>query len=227
MTESELHYPVVTYLEKQGYAVSCEVNDCDIVARKHDELLIIELKTRLSVALLIQAVKRKEITPSVYICIPVPEGKRSLSNLGNIKHLLRNLEIGLITVTFLKTKIRTEVLLHPKPYKQRMSRKHRLAILREIDGRYAELNRAGSPAAREKINAYKQQSLKIALLLAKHGPLAPKQLRSMGTGEKTGRILADNLYGWFDRVERGVYSLNPAGEQSLHHYQHVIQQLFE
>ena len=39
MKETELDKPVRSWLEKQGYIVSCEVKNCDIVARKDDELL--------------------------------------------------------------------------------------------------------------------------------------------------------------------------------------------
>jgi hypothetical protein len=30
-----------------------------------------------------------------------------------------------------------------------------------------------------------------------------------------GRIVRDNVYGWFKRVERGVYALTPRGTDSL------------
>jgi len=32
---------------------------------------------------------------------------------------------------------------------------------------------------------------------------------------RAGAILGDDHYGWFERVERGVYALTPAGRQGL------------
>ena len=33
-----------------------------------------------------------------------------------------------------------------------------------------------------------------------------------------GRILRDDVYGWFERVERGVYTLTPAGRRGIGEY---------
>lgn len=216
---------MVTYLEHQGYSVSCEVNNCDIVAVKDDELIIIELKKNISVSLLIQAVDRKEMTDSVYIAVPVPENKTRLPRLGGVKRLLRRLEIGLITVTFMKTKTKVEVILHPGEYSHKKANKKRKAIIREIDGRYAELNIAGSPSTVEKLNSYRQSALYIAHSLKTHGPRSPKELREIGTGTKTQRILSDNVYGWFDRVSRGVYAVNDSGVQSLDRYRSALKHI--
>ena len=32
---------------------------------------------------------------------------------------------------------------------------------------------------------------------------------------KAGPILRDNVYGWFERQEKGVYALTPAGQAAL------------
>jgi hypothetical protein len=60
--ETDLYFPLKYYLEKQGYTVNSEVHNCDIVARKNDELVIIELKKHFSVSLLAQVLIRKQIT---------------------------------------------------------------------------------------------------------------------------------------------------------------------
>jgi hypothetical protein len=33
--------------------------------------------------------------------------------------------------------------------------------------------------------------------------------------QQAGPLLRANVYGWFDRVERGVYELSPRGRQAL------------
>ena len=72
MKESQLFPPLKRYLEAQGYTVHGEVKNCDIVARRGEELLVVELKSAISLNLLIQAGERKELSDSVYIAVPVP-----------------------------------------------------------------------------------------------------------------------------------------------------------
>lgn len=225
MNETELFRPIKQYLEGQGYSVHSEVKNCDIAARKGDDLLIIEMKTALSLRLIIQAVKRKELTESVYIAVPVKGNKNFPGSDPGIKLLLRRLEIGLILIRIFNTKKRVEVVFHPGSFSQRKGVKKRAAILREIDGRYAEFNTAGEPSAREKIFAYKQEALLIAAELKRCGPLSPKELRERGYSIKTQAILSKNVYGWFERIERGVYNLHPAGTEALHLYADVLAEL--
>lgn len=227
LKESDLYLPLKEYLEHQGYRVNSEVKNCDITAIREDELIIVELKTNFSVAFLCQIVKRKEVTDSVYAAIPVLPGKNSPPNFKRIKLLLRRLEAGLILVRFLKTKTRVEVVLHPVPYKSRRMHKRKSSIIREINGRYAEFNKAGQSTAEEKITAYKQEAIRIAHHLKETGRATPKQLREIGTGPKTQAILAGNHYGWFDRVSRGVYSLNKWGNEALLQYKEVLEAIKE
>ena len=42
--EIQLYDPVRRLLEKNGYLVKAEVNDCDIVAFKEDKLALVDLK---------------------------------------------------------------------------------------------------------------------------------------------------------------------------------------
>ena len=93
MKETELDEPVRKWLEKQGYSISCEVKNCDIVARKDDELIIVELKTRFSLDLVYQAVNRKNLTDSVYVAVPVLVGKKTISKYKDVKKLLARLEV--------------------------------------------------------------------------------------------------------------------------------------
>jgi hypothetical protein len=198
--------------------VHSEVKNCDIVAKKEGDLIIVELKKQFSVTLLAQAVMRKEVCDSVYVALPVPRDKERPPNLSAAKTILRRLEIGLILVDFKKTKTKIEVLLHPVPFTARRRHRKRRAIIREIDGRFAEFDIAGSPASREKMSAYKQQAIRIAYFLEINGPSSPKKMKELSGTEKAQSILSSNFYGWFDRVERGVYTLNRAGKKSLKRY---------
>ncbi|MDC7232678.1 MAG: DUF2161 family putative PD-(D/E)XK-type phosphodiesterase [Spirochaetales bacterium] len=218
--ESDLYDPLKTYLEHQGYTIGGEVQECDLVAVKGDEMIIIELKTRVSVALLIQAARRKDISDSVYIAVPVPPGKKDLPNARGLRNLLRKLEVGLILVRFMKTKTKVDTVLHPVPYEKRMRPKKQGAILREINGRYGEFNKGGIPSTEERITAYRQEAIRLAVLLKQQGEASPKTLRELSARpEKVQSILAQNVYGWFERVRRGVYTVNDAGLEALKRYE--------
>lgn len=225
MKETELDKPVRHWLEKQGYTVSCEVKNCDIVARKESELVIVELKTRFSLDLVYQAVNRKNLTDSVYVAVPVRQGKKTIPRYKDVKKLLNRLEVGLILVRFLKTKTRVELILHPSEYKPRRAVRRRESIIREIDGRYSEFNKAGSAVADIRISAYKQQALAAAFILREKGKLSPSAVKKLGGGAKTQQVLAGNVYGWFDRVSRGVYELNNAGETALDNHRDVLEDI--
>ncbi len=225
MKEEELFVPLKRWLEGQGYSVHGEVRNCDLVARKGEDLIIIEMKTTMNLTLLTQAVARKEISDSVYIAVPLPPGKKTTPNFRRVKALLRRLEIGCIFVDFLKTRGRVRVELHPLPFSPRSRPGKKRAILREIDGRYAEFNRGGESSRVEKITAYKQEALRTALLLSREGPSSPRNLRQLGASDRVQLILSRNVYGWFERVERGLYKLHPTGVEALHLYREVIQSI--
>ena len=225
MRETDLFEPLKKFFLGQGYGVHSEVRNCDLVARKGDDIIIVELKTGFSLSLVYQAIRRQDAGDSVYVAVPVLPGKSNPPKLSSMKHLLGRLELGLILVRFLKTKTKVEVALHPREPVRRRARRVRRAIIREIDGRYAEFDSAGAPAAGGRMSAYRQESLLIAALLERAGPLSPKKLRDFGTSEKTGRILSANLYGWFDRIDRGVYALNDAGWEALRNYTSEVKEI--
>jgi len=39
------------------------------------------------------------------------------------------------------------------------------------------------------------------------------------------RVMADNHYGWFERVERGIYALSPKGEGAVADYAEVLREI--
>jgi hypothetical protein len=62
------------------------------------------------------------------------------------------------------------------------------------------------------MTAYRQQALACAAML-RTGLTRPAQLRSVVPD--AGQILLRNVYGWFERRQRGVYQLTAAGEAAL------------
>jgi hypothetical protein len=62
------------------------------------------------------------------------------------------------------------------------------------------------------MTAYRQDALACAAAMAA-GPRRPRELREFTP--RAGKILLDNVYGWFERAERGVYGLTDAGRAAL------------
>ncbi len=231
MPETDLYRPVHDYLIEQGYTVRSEVRNCDIVAVRGDELIVIELKQSINIALLAQAVERQKITDSVYVAIPRPSNMRNWqARTRSIQALLKRLEIGLILVraeaptphSAYRAPHSVEVLFHPVPHDRRKQRRAKRAVLTEINGRSRDLNQGGS-CRRKLVTAYRENAIHIACCLADRGPLSPKDIRALGGCEKTTSILYTNVYGWFDRIGKALYSLNPKGRRELSDYDDLVE----
>ncbi|MBD8067358.1 DUF2161 domain-containing phosphodiesterase [Bacillus sp. PS06] len=226
LLEVDLYKPIQRYFAKQGFEVYGEVNDCDLVALKEDELIVVELKKTLNVELLVQGAKRQKLTNQVYIAIP--RGKQNFRSRKwkDICHLLRRLELGLILVSFSGNRARVDIHLHPTTFDQKKSyaqnKYKRNSLIKEVNGRSGDYNIGGS--TRTKImTAYKENCIQIASYLEEFGPLSPKKLRSLGTGEKTLTILTNNYYRWFEKVSRGVYQINDKGKQELKEFSDLVE----
>ncbi|WP_421383739.1 DUF2161 domain-containing phosphodiesterase [Bacillus salacetis] len=218
--ESDLYKPIQKHFVKEGYKVNGEVKDCDLTAVKGEDLIIVELKLNLTVDLLIQATKRQRLTDLVYIAIPRPKNMRS-RRWKDLCHLVRRLELGLITVSVANKIPKLQFIQHPEPFdlvksKSGGSRK-RKALLAEIEGRSADYNIGGSSKTKI-MTAYKESCIMIACCLDEYGQMAPKDLIKLGTGNKTQSILSKNYYRWFERVERGIYRITDKGKKDLKEY---------
>ncbi len=216
--EEDLYRPVRQYLTEQGYAVNGEVADCDVTAVKDGQLIIIELKRSLNLELILQAVKRQKTADGVYVAVPHPGKQIMSSRWRDVCHLLKRLEVGLMVVAFSKKEPQLRIEFHPVEFdrdrSRKASRKKRHALIEEIRERHGDYNTGGS-VRKKLMTAYREKAIHIACCLEKHGPLAPKQLRLMGTDARTGDILRYNHYGWFEKVEKGVYSLASPGREAL------------
>lgn len=230
LQEVDLYKPIQRYFSQECYEVYGEVKDCDMVAVKEDELVIIELKLTLSVDLLIQAAKRQKLTDQVYIAIPKPKVRMRSKQWADKCHLIKRLELGLIVVSFSGNRAKADILIHPTPFNQKKgtarNKMKREAILKEISGRSADFNVGGSN--RTKImTAYKEKCIHIACLLDKMGPLSPKALKDMGAGDKIPSILTNNYYGWFERIKRGTYMITEKGKLEVQEYQDLVKYYLE
>lgn len=77
MRESDLSGPVCEWLRREGYEVYVEVFDVDIVARRGDHLVAVELKMRLNRRLFEQLTHAAWWADEVYGAIPAAGTRRS------------------------------------------------------------------------------------------------------------------------------------------------------
>ncbi len=213
MKESDLFKPIKKYLEANGYTVRAEVKDCDITATKDDELIIIELKLSANITLLIQATDRQRITDSVYIAIPRTSIKNRKRWKG-IRHILRRLELGLLLVDNENPINPIEIVFHPIKFQRKRNSKRKKSILKEVGNRSQNLN-VGGINKKKIVTAYRENAIQIAVYLKEIGATSPKILRELDSGKKTLPILYSNFYGWFQRVDRGIYNITAKGKQEL------------
>ena len=104
-----------------------------------------------------------------------------------------------------------EVLVEPVPWRPRHDAKRRSKIVDEHRRRKGDPTLGGS-TCQPIMTAYRQQALACAAALAQ-APARPRDLKP--TMPDAPKILLSNVYGWFDRVERGIYKLSEAGHLAL------------
>jgi hypothetical protein len=215
--EAALYLPVKKYLERQGYQVKGEVGGCDIVARRDDEPpVIVELKLRFNLALVLQGVDRLALTERIYLAVPraKPQTRRGAlaPDRPEIRKLCRRLGLGLILVGL--TRKTVEILEEPVPYRPRQAKSRALRLVDEFSRRIGDAN-VGGVTGVPLVTAYRQDALRCARALALAGPMRVGTLRTEADVPRAARILQRNVYGWFDRIERGIYRLTPEGDRAL------------
>ncbi len=220
LAEADLYPPIKTMLEKQGYEVKSEIGAVDVMACRGDEKpLIIELKTTFSLTLIHQAIDRLSMSDQVYVAVFYKTGKAFQKALRANKKLCRRLGIGMITV-HPKTKA-VDIHLDPGPYTPRKSKVKTTRLLKEFQQRVGDPN-TGGQTNRGLITSYRQNALKCLVVLCHHGPLKASDVKALTAVDKARHIMSNNHYGWFERVDRGVYALSPAGLKAVTEYKDAI-----
>ena len=209
--ESSLYLPVKRFLEKLGFEVKGEICGCDLVALDRGSptaVVIGELKLTFTLELLLQAVDRFPVCDEIWLAVRMSRRGRGREGDLRVRKLCRLLGLGLVAVT---ASGKVEVLVEPVPWRPRRDAKRRSRIVEE------HRRRRGDPAAggstRQPImTAYRQQALACAAALAQ-APARPRDLKRCSPDAP--KILLNNVYGWFVRVERGVYTLSEGGKAAL------------
>jgi hypothetical protein len=209
--ETSLYPPVKRFLENLGYAAKGEVCGCDIVALRDGEpaaLIVCELKLSFTLELVLQAVERTAACDEVWLAVKASQRGRGRETDSRVKKLCRLCGFGLLSV-FASGHV--EVLVEPVPWKPRNDNKQRSRLVEEHRKRRGDTATGGS-TRRPIMTAYRQQALACAHRLSV-GPAKPRDLKQ--DAPDAPKILLHNVYGWFERVERGVYDISAAGRAAL------------
>ena len=210
--ETDLYPPIKALLEDQGYVVKSEVGAADVVAvRGGEPPVIVELKLGFSLALVHQCVARLGVSDDVYMAVERGVGKRFQKSLKDMTRLCRRLGLGLMTVRLSDGLV--QVHCDPGPYAPRKNAKRQGHLLKEFAARTGDPNDGGQTRV-GLVTAYRQDALRVALYLFEVGASKGADVaRETGVARAT-TMMRDNHYGWFEKVETGVYGLTPTGAEA-------------
>ena len=223
--ETQLYAPAKAYWTARGYEVKAEVGPADLVAMKgEDDIVITELKTGFSLSLFHQAINRQSMTDQVYVCVPKMSGRAGLTAMRRNKMLCRRLGIGLLTVC-LKT---GQVVCHtePGPFTPRKIKARKTKLVSEFQRRHGDPNEGGMTMSGV-MTTYRQGALRCAKVLHDEGACKGSYVAKMAGVEKATSMMAKNHYGWFERIDTGIYGLTPDGAKALQDHADTVKSMIE
>ena len=208
--ETSLYAPVKRFLETLGFDVKGEICGCDLVALRGDEpprVVIGELKLGFNLELVLQAVNRTAACDEIWLAVSV-SARGGRERDPRVRKLCRFLGFGLLGVSATG---RVEVIVEPAAWRPRREGGGRWGVVSEHRRRIGDPVLGGMSKA-PIMTAYRQQALACAASLA-NGPRRPSEIKT--AVPDAPKILLRNVYGWFVRVERGVYALTQEGTAAL------------
>lgn len=211
LREAALYPAVKRFLASRGYEAKGEVGGCDVVGVKPGEpqlVVITELKLGFTLDLVLQGVERLACADEVWLAVPLTRKGRDRD--ARARKLCRLLGFGLLAVEL--SRGRAEVLVEPAPYRPRPNLRRRSVLVAEHGKRRGDPSPGGTGGV-PVMTAYRQEALACAAAVQAGGPQRPRDLKE--ASPRAATIVARNVYGWFRRVERGVYGLTPEGEAAL------------
>ncbi len=209
--ETSLYLPVKRHLESLGFTVKGEIGGCDMVALSGDDppvVVIGELKLSFNLELVLQGVDRAGACDEVWLAAKLSIRGKGRESDARYRNLCRRLGFGMLGVT---DRGGVEVLVAPSTVSPRRNPKKRSRLVSEHQRRKGDPVAGGSTRT-PIMTAYRQQALACAAAMT-GGPRRVRDLKP--ESPDAPKILQHNVYGWFDRVERGVYTLTDAGHAAL------------
>jgi hypothetical protein len=209
--ETSLYPPVKRFLEGLGFVVKGEVGGCDLVALKGNDaplVVIGELKQSFNLELVLQAVDRAAACDEVWLAARLsPRGKGRESDT-RFRNLCRRLGFGMLGVSATGG---VEIIVACSLPMPRRDSRRRSRLVEEHTRRRGDPALGGSSRT-PIMTAYRQQALACAAALEN----GARRLRDLSVAvPEAPKIMRWNVYGWFERTQRGVYALTAAGHQAL------------
>lgn len=214
MKETSLYEPIKAYFLEMGYKVQAEVKNCDIACMLKNELIVIEMKKSFNLKLVYQAIDRQSFADKVFVAIARPKNFKKKEVSYMIK-ILKALDIGLITVALDSPLKKVEIILSPKDLALKPRSRRKKAVLNELEKRNLDINKGGSTKKDKVLTAYREKAIFLVCILDKEKTISPKLANKVYGIENAGNILRDNHYGYFQKIERGVYTLSKKGKDML------------
>ena len=209
--ETSLYLPVKRFLEELGYCVKGEVGNCDLVALYGEDppvVVIGELKLSFNLELVLQGVDRMSAGDEIWLAAQLSARGKGRESDPRYRNLCRRLGFGLLGVG--KTG-EVEVLVSPVAPTPRKDPRRRSRLVDEHRRRKGD-PAAGGSTRKPIMTAYRQQALACAAAMTE-APQRPRDLRPSCPDAQ--KILHRNVYGWFERAERGLYALTPTGRSAV------------
>ncbi|EEF22023.1 conserved hypothetical protein, partial [Ricinus communis] len=200
-----------SFLEAAGYAVKGEIGGCDLVGVTDGEppvVVICELKMTFNLELILQAVDRAAASDEVWIAARVSKKGKGREGDRRFRDLCRRLGFGMLAVSDNDV---VDIVVSPIAPMPRKNTRRRSRLVEEHRRRKGDPALGGS-TRKPIMTAYRQQALACAAAI-ENGVQRPKDMRE--AAPKAPQILRDNVYGWFERIDRGIYALTELGAEAL------------
>ncbi len=209
--ETMLYQPVKAYLEGLGLQVKGEIGGCDLVGLNGNDppvVVIGELKLSFNLELVLQGVHRAAAGDEIWLAARLSARGKGREADPRFRNLCRHLGFGMLGVD---ERGGVHVLVSPQAPTPRRNPKLRSRLVKEHQKRRGDPTQGGS-TRKPVMTAYRQQALTCAAALA----AGPQRLRDLKTDVPiAASIVGSNFYGWFERVERGIYTLTETGQAAL------------
>lgn len=205
--ETSLYLPVKHFLEGLGYTVKGEVGHCDLVGLRDGDpgiVVIGELKLTFNLELVLQGVDRMAVGDEIWLAARLSMRGKGRESDPRYRNLCRRLGLGLLGVD---ASGGVEILVSPVAPTPRKDPRRRSRLVDEHKRRQGDPVLGGG-TRKPVMTAYRQQALACAAAMAS-APQRPRDLKSRCPDAQ--KILHRNVYGWFERSGRGIYTLTETG----------------
>lgn len=167
-----------------------------------------ELKLSFNLELVLQGVDRAAACDEVWLAARISAGGKGRDSDPRFRNLCRRLGFGMLGVTSTGA---VEILVSPVSPMPRRDQRRRSRLVEEHRRRYGD-PAAGGATRVPILTAYRQQALACVSALVE-APKRPRDLRA--AIPDAPKILRRNVYGWFVRIDRGIYDLTEEGRAAM------------